>query len=536
MNNRTYALLFALLTGVTAVAQHQYSRNSYLYNLARFGSAYQLTTNAHTQIRPLNTWRLDSAGVSKLPDESLAYRYRGWFWRKVFNEHLLDINEQDFAITIDPLVHFQLGFNSSGGDPYWVNTRGFLLEARIGSKVTVRSFYLENQAYFPGYINAFVANRGVVPGQGIGRAFGDKGAYDFGVPGGEISYTPNKFFNFTLGQGSNFFGEGYRSMLLSDAPFTYPYFRSSTKFWKVEYVNLWAQLYDVRPEASPSPNVFAKKFLSSHLLSFNINSRLNVSFFESIVIGDTLQQRGLDVSFFNPVIFYRPVEFAVGSAQGNALLGTMASYKLFNGVQAYGQFVLDEFNFASLRASEGSWVNKFAWQVGLKHYNTGGVPGLFTRLEWNAARPYTYSHREPLTNYAHYGQPLGHPWGANFNELLLQAIYQRKRLEFEVQLNYGNIGLDSNNSNWGSDVYTSYNLREQDLNNTIGQGVEGIVLYTKVRAAYLVNPASGLKAEVGYQYRNVSTAVATSSSQTTGNFGWFFFGLRTEFLNHYYDF
>lgn len=507
-----------------------------MHNLSVIQGAYNTSVDAHTQVKPLNLWRLDSVGV-QADEQALAFGYKQWFWRKAFDEHFIIVKQKDFDLTIDPIVNFQVGF----GDPsttstYWVNTRGFNIEGRIGKRFTFKSFYLENQALFPSYINAFIRERRVVPNQGFARAFGDNGAYDFGMPGGEISYTPNKFFNFTLGQGTNFFGEGYRSMLLSDAQFTYPFFRSSTKFWKIEYTNLWAQMYDVRPQAAVERGVYAKKFVSSHLLSINVNTRLNVSFFESIVIGDTLQQRGLDVSFFNPVIFYRPVEFAVGSSQGNALLGAMASYKILDGLQAYGQFVLDEFNLASLRASNGSWVNKFGWQLGAKHYGSFGLPGLFTRIEWNAARPYTYSHRVPLTNYAQYGQPLAHPWGANFSEILVQGIYQHKRYEFELQFNYGNVGLDTAGSNWGTDVYISYNEREQDVGNEIGQGVSGTLLYGKIRAAYLVNPASGLKFELGYQYRNLQADFESTSPQNAGQNSWFFVGLRTEFLNRYYDF
>ena len=146
---------------------------------------------------------------------------------------------------------------------------------------------------------------------------------------GELTYTPDNIFSITLGQGRNFFGEGYRSMMLSDAAFNYPFLRIETTFWKVKYTNLWAQLYDVRPEAQLSTNGgYAKKYLSSHYLSINLTTRWNLSFFEAIVVGDTAQQEGVDISFFNPIIFYRPVEFAVGSQSGNALLGLGTSYKL----------------------------------------------------------------------------------------------------------------------------------------------------------------------------------------------------------------
>ena len=92
----------------------------------------------------------------------------------------------------------------------------------------------------------------------------------------------------------------------------------------------------------------------------------------------------------------------------------------------------------------GQWVNKFGWQLGLKYYNSFGISGLFTRLEYNAARPYTYSHRNVLTNYGHYAQPLAHPWGANFHEGLAQAVYQHGRWEFEARFNFGLMGLDTN--------------------------------------------------------------------------------------------
>ncbi len=535
MIKNSLALGAFLLLSFVSLAQYQFARQNELYNLPWVGAAYFTGLDAHTQIRPLNTWRLDSAGVARkqvAPD----FAYRKWFWRKLFNEHLVSLEKPDFSLYFDPIVNFQGGFErGTSGSPYWVNTRGFNIEGRIGTRFTFKTFYLENQARFPTYITDFVEYRRVVPGQGFARPFGE-GGFDYGVPGGEIAYTPNKFFNFTLGQGSNFFGEGHRSMLLSDAAFTYPFFRISTKFWRIEYVNLWAQLYDVRPSASVEQGVYAKKFLSSHLLSINISSRFNISFFEAIVIGDTLQQRGLDASFLNPVIFYRPVEFAVGSSQGNALLGAMASYKILNGLQAYGQFVLDEFSIEALRASEGSWVNKFGWQLGAKHYGAFGIPELFARLEWNAARPYTYSHRVPLTNYAHYGQPLAHPWGANFSEVLLQAVYQPGRWEFDAQLTYGTIGLDSNGANWGADVYLSYNSREQDLGNEIGQGVKANLLYAKARVAYLVNPASGLKLEAGIHHREARTNEAATRPFSSGRNTWFFIGLRTEFLNRYYDF
>jgi hypothetical protein len=529
-----YWRILALLLPVSLSGQYQFRQLNHIQGLKQEAALYDLSVDVHSSIRPLDHANIDTLA----PPIEIEKGKRSWLVRKAFHENLVKVDEKKYAFTIDPIVNFQLGQVQGANDFTYINTRGFLLQGRIGDNFTFYSTYLENQGRFPDYINNFVAQRRVVPGQGsVARGFGNNG-FDYGLGAGEISYNPNEFFTFTAGQGRNFFGEGYRSMLIGDGAFNYPFFRIETSFWKIKYVNLWAQLYDTRLAASPERGTYAKKFLSSHYLSININSRWNISFFEAIVTGDTAQVAGLDASFLNPVIFYRPVEFSVGSRRGNALLGFATSYKISDGLMGYGQFILDEFSINDLRARQGSWVNKFGWQLGLKYYNTFGLEGLFTRLEYNAVRPHTYQHREVLTNYAHYGSAFAHPWEANFHELVVQAIYQRERWEFDFQLNLGVRGLDSQASNWGTNVYITYDTREQDLNNSIGQGEQGNMLYGHLRLAYLVNPASGLKLEAGVRRRALTVdnpQVQTSpflNSETT----WFFGGLRTELFNRYYDF
>lgn len=534
MTRSRLLFLFSVFS-LSLFSQYQYQRLNHVQDAKYNGDLYRKDVNLHTSVRPLDLWELDSAGVPSQVGKQENTSYK-WLRRKLFHEHLITLSGEDYQLTIDPIVNFQGGVTSGSDEINYVNTRGFLIEGRLGKKVSFTTSYLENQAVFPGYISDFAKYRDVVPGQGHQRPFGENdNGFDYGVPSGEVTFTPDKIFSFSLGQGRNFIGEGYRSMFLSDAAFTYPYFRIETTFGPVKYTNLWAQMYDVRDAVSPGNN-FAKKYLSSHYLSINVNSRLNVSFFESIVIGDTSQIEGIDASFFNPIIFYRPVEYAVGSGSGNALLGAALSYKLADGVQTYGQFILDEFSLSDLIDGTGAWVNKFGWQVGVKGYDFL-AEGLFARLEYNAARPYTFSHRDVLTNYAHYGQPLGHPWGSNFHEGIVQLMYNHKRWEAEARFHYGVMGLDaSNGEDWGMDVYKSYNERERDNGNYIGQGNKGVYTYLRLRGAWVVNPATGLKMEAGMNLRNLKSDEVTTTPFSSGEYNYFFVGLRTEFFNNYYDF
>lgn len=528
-------ILALLLCPIISFAQYDFSPKNHV-NDARYGAKlYSLSNSFHTSTNLIHENADNDYTNSKRKSiEEMKLGKSSWFGRKLFDENLVQLKGENYDLRIDPLVNFQFGAESGNSQLLFVNTRGFMLQGRLGNKLTFSSSFTENQAIMPTYVADFVREWDVVPGQGFFREFGDTG-FDYSMASGEISYMPDDIFTFSLGQGRNFFGEGYRSMLLSDAAFNYPFLRIETKFWNIKYVNLWGQLYDVRRDVAPN-NIFNKKYFASHYLSINITKRWNLSFFEAIILSDTAQQRGIDVSFFNPIIFYRPVEFAVGSRSGNALLGAASSYKILDGLQVYTQFVLDEFTSSQFFSSNGYWGNKFGFQLGAKYHNAFGIEGLFARLEYNTATPYTYSHLEPLGNYGHYSQSLAHPWGANFQEYLLHLQYVHKRWEFEMRLHYGKIGLDSGNANWGANIYLPYNTRESDFGNSTGQGVDGTLTFTSLRAAWLVNPTTGLKLEAGARLRNLSSDISNTLPVTSNQSSYYYFGLRTEMFNRYYDF
>jgi hypothetical protein len=61
--------------------------------------------------------------------------------------------------------------------------------------------------------------------------------------------------------------------------------------------------------------------------------------FESVVWTNS-NDRGFDVNFVNPIIFYRAVEFASSARSGNAILGLTFKYKWSDRINFYGQFIL----------------------------------------------------------------------------------------------------------------------------------------------------------------------------------------------------
>jgi hypothetical protein len=146
-----------------------------------------------------------------------------------------------------------------------------------------------------------------------------------------------------------------------------------------------------------------------------------------------------------------------------------------------------------------------------------------------------YAHSKALTNHGHYNQPMAHQWGGNLNEFVFRTNYSINRWIIEFQLNAGVVGNDTANSNWGRNIYLSYNTRESDNNNEIAQGVRTTVLVADGKIAYVVNPTYNMRIEAGLTARQFNPAITTPELQEDNTL-WFTFGLRTALFNNYFDF
>ena len=160
----------------------------------------------------------------------------------------------------------------------------------------------------------------------------------------------------------------------------------------------------------------------------------------------------------------------------------------------YSQFVLDEFLTKFLFNGSKSWTNKYSFQVGGKYIDAFGVNNLDLQAEYNLVRPYTYSHKDGGTNYAHYAQSLAHPLGANFREFVGIVRYKiSPRISLYGTGMWVNQGKDppKTNLNYGSDIMKSYDQRTgkeylagADGGHGIGEGVPVQTMIADLRISY----------------------------------------------------
>jgi len=502
-----------------------------------------MSNQNHTGVRPYIYQSDIDIDAFEAQRESLMKDKTGWWGRKFWNENMVEISGENYWLHLDPLVDLQLGKDNSDFNYTYLNTRAARIEGNLYGKVSFSSTIYESQGRFATYFNRYAAfirpstdGEAIVPGQGIAKNFGES-AYDFPVANGYVSYSPNKTFNFQFGRDKNFIGEGYRSMFLSDAATNNTYFKIQTRFWKIQYTNLWLWLRNVNIIPSET-GVYQRKFAAMHHLSWNATPKLNIGLFESVIWAKTPDQ-GFDVDYLNPIILFRPIEFAMGSKKGNALIGMNASYKFTKDISLYSQILFDEITIKEMTGSKGYWANKYAFQMGGKYFNAFQIPNLTLQAEYNMARPYTYSHNNPETNYGHYNQSLAHPWGSNFREGIFIAEYQKNRWFGMAKAVMGIKGFDYNtltdSYSYGGDIYRDYSDRNANYGVEIGQGNKANILIGEIQAGYLINPATNLKLFGGLLFRNFDAQVATDVFEN-GKTTWFTFGLRSDLSNWYFDF
>lgn len=508
---------------------HSLYQNHSFAHFDRF--LYNPHNDFHTSIKPqLNAQVIKNVSLDTLYNLQVNSK----FLDIVFNRNLVQFEKDDFSFTIDPLFNFEIGKDPDYDDLSWINTRGVLLNAKPGKKVFISTSFYENQASFFDYRHDRISEIGknIIPGQGPAKEFGDSTAnnYDYSYAMGNISYSPNKHFNFQLGHGKNFWGDGYRSLLLSDNTFNYPYFKITTDFWKIKYVNLWAQFQDIRIRGSYE-TPYAKKWGAFHYLSWNLTNWLNLGLFEAIIWqnGDSTEYRGFDFNYANPIIFLRPVEFSVGSPD-NALLGITGKLTLFKKQVFYGQLVIDEMQINELRNKNGWWGNKFGFQLGYKTFDLFNIQHLDLQSEFNYVRPYTYSHVTSVQNYAHYNQALAHPLGSNFWETVSFIKYNKKRFFAEFRYSYAIHGSDTAGLNFGNDIYLTYVSRVNEYDNYLGQADEVTLQYLNFKFAYLINPSANLNVYIAYTKRMEKSSALDLEQNLIS------VGIKTSLQNFYYDF
>lgn len=481
----------------------------------------------HSSIKPYIQYSMRFADDTTFGTQN--YRIKNYF---LFNDIRSKPQYRNrFAAQFLPQVNAEAGFDIMKNRFVSETSGGIYSRLDINDDFSADLTFIGGQASYPNFTDTVVSQYKIIPG--LGRAYGANGVYNFTNLTGHLSYSPIRVLNFQLGKDRMFIGDGYRSLLLSDIANNYPYFKTTVNIWKIQYSVWYSALKDMYGTEG-SQKDFRNKFSTSHYLSMNFTPEFNISLFESEVWQgtDTNRHRGFDPNYLNPLIFYRPVEYSLGSSD-NAIIGVNMSYKFLKTYKIYGQAVLDEFNFQEIKRLNRWWGNKQGLQIGFKRLDLFRVKNLSVQLEYNWVRPYTYSHGSPQQNYAHYNQPLAHPFGANFSEGLAMLSYKHKRWQIDLKGIVATIGKDTTGSFYsaGQNIFLSYTLRPKESGINILQGDKVHFAQGEIKFSYFVIRGLNLRLEAGLIQRYMRSDFGYLNETP-----YVYLGIRTAMYNFYRDF
>lgn len=483
-------------------------------------------TEFHSSFKPyisssLNNYSDTVVGFSHYP-------IKNFFISKTFNEGPNKRNQ--YNVQVLPIIDLQMGYDLLSSKFVSETFGGAHAKLNINNDFTFALTAIGGSVSYPGFIDTTIQTTGLIPG--LGRAFKNKnGSYNFSNLTGYFSYSPNKIFNFQLGKDKHFIGDGYRSLLLSDFSNNNPYFGINANIWRIQY-NVWYSWMKDFSRYDGSQKSLQNKYGTFHYLSFNALKEFNISFFENVVWQgtDTNRVRNFDVNYLNPIVFYRPQEYSVGSPD-NSMMGLNASANLFGSLKLYAQAVADEFFFKEIKARRGWWANKQGWQFGAKYINAFKVKGLTLQVEYNQVRPYTYTHGSVQQNYANYGQALAHPFGANFKEYLGFINYRANRWMLSFQGLTAEIGMDSLGINMGQNIFTSYTTRPREYGHKTTQGNKRRLMQSDIKLTYYLIPQINLRLEIGYIQRSINDDYYFHLQAP-----YIYFGIKTSIHQFYRDY
>jgi hypothetical protein len=432
----------------------------------------------HDRVRVL----VDDKWVDSLTNKGL------WNFFYTNPRDLYQVQTEKFRLFVNPVMHFGLGTDIHTFDPAGrqslftsTNSRGVVVRGSFLDKIGFYTEVYDNVVLFPQFIINRYQETETLPGEAFIKEFKPDtrtNGLDFFSSRAYITFSPLKEMRIKFGKDRAFWGNGYQSLFLSDNAADYLMLSVTTRIWQLEYTNHFTQMIDFIPNKNDRIGTYPRKYAVFHQLNWKPTHTISIGVFESIVYSPWQPngRRGFEIQYLNPIIFYRSVEQALGSPD-NTFIGLQAKFNFLHHFQAYGHFLLDDFNVSKFREASGYWGNKFGYQAGLKYIDAFSVPTLDLQVEYNNVRPYTYQHFNISANYANYGQSLGHAAGANLRDLSVMVRYHPLPA-WNLFLAVSRIqqGLDEYGINYGSNINLPYTIGrpqyspDPDFGHTITQG------------------------------------------------------------------
>ncbi len=236
-----------------------------------------------------------------------------------------------------------------------------------------------------------------------------------------LSWTPMGAWTAVLGRAPVHFGESARFPLLfsEEAP-PMELIGWQFRLGPVEFHHLLSQWPDVEARHTTFPGDTSRprrahRYLAFHGLALRFGNRLRVGFSEAFLYGGEMT---FQLLYANPFTLYYTNQFNhYPMADGNILWLFHARARLFRGGQIYGEFLVDDFQYAPDRYHE---PNHLAWLIGLE----AAKGAWYGHAEYTKITAWVYNHFYAYDRFEIYGIPVGFPFGPDVETAWLRWGYR----------------------------------------------------------------------------------------------------------------
>lgn len=490
--------------------------------LSRQWSAYE-----NRIIENVNIPALAPAVIYEKTDSNYTL-HSSWLGRKLWSEHLIQLDSAAFSVYIDPVVDFRLGYEANGNGSIYQNTRGFLMNGRIGKHLFFRSEFYETQATFPQYIQAWVDSFQIIPGMIHVKNIAG-GGFDWGTAYGQLIWQPYKNYSVRFGQDKFHLGNGYRSLTLNETSQPYTFLMNNWHKGPFSWTNILALLNNTNiggfsnaPRASTGE--WQKKMISVNYLSIAPTPKITIGFTEAVVF-KSFDSTGFKLNplAIDPIPFTRAAFLGMNSVD-NVLLALDVSWNISHSIRWYFQTAYDG---KYKTGTDTTKQHRFGILSGIKVFEPFHIKRLFLLAEYSHVKAGTFQHNSPGQSYFHHNQALGHPLGSDFSEIILMAAWSPRRFNLRAQIHIITTGL-SNQAAVSTDFWSP---EPPFVVYDASSGIKANIYRLSLTASWTINPANKLEIFGGINMRMLRHPLLEAA-----NSSWIQAGIRMPLRNEPFDF
>lgn len=416
-----------------------------------------------------------------------------WVKKKQFDNPVITIIKDDFNLFINPALNL---IHKTGIENLLSrNTRGLICSGQLSKNFFFYTDFIESQEFFYEHQIKYIKLNNVIPGEGRPKPFKNNG-FDYFNSSSYIGVKFTNNLNICAGYFKTFAGYGYRSLLFGDNVFQSPTFRI---FYFNKYIQ-YTSSFSVFQNATIEDNMYipySKRFYKLNILNFSALDYFNFSIFDaSIYLPYSNKKLYPRSEYYLPLMGYAILKNEHNDSV-NSLIGAMFQLNYKSLIFLYSQFIYD-----------GKYNNKeqFAYQLGTKFCKAYKDLKIILLFETNFATEFLFRSTNSRSNFIHYNEYIGHPFGNNFREKLVKMFFQYRRLYADFLLSFSHsISLHDN---------INETLREKQYINI-----------ACIETGFYIHRSSFTSTFVGFYLRNF---------ETEKKFHYFYGGIKTNIFNNYW--